>query len=112
MRSIRRRLGFLVLILSASFQTALGQQAQVDSLTKLLETRFSEPDSRRIDVLAETAELLLRIDPQRSLQLSKEALRLSITTGYQEQISHIYNNTGTNRLKGSLVRPSRFITRP
>lgn len=99
----------MMLILSASFITASAQQAKVDSLTQLLETRFSKPDSRRIDVLAETAELLLRIDPQRSLQLSKEALRLSITTGYQKQISHIYNNTGTaNRLKGEFGKALTF----
>ncbi|MCB0755496.1 MAG: tetratricopeptide repeat protein [Flavobacteriales bacterium] len=86
-----------------------GQQAQVDSLLRLLESDFSSKDSRRIDVLAETAELLLRIDPDRSLDLSKEALRLSITTGYQDKISHIYNNTGTaNRLRGEYGKALTF----
>lgn len=106
---VKRHLGFLILVWFLSGFNAFSQQAQVDSLTQLLETRFSQPDSRRIDVLAETAELLLRIDPQQSLQLSKEALRLSITTGYQEQISHIYNNTGTaNRLKGEYGKALTF----
>ena len=99
----------MLIIVSASPFSTLAQQAQVDSLTQLLETTFSKPDSRRIDLLAETAELLLRIDPDQSLQLSKEALRLSITTGYQEQISHIYNNTGTaNRLKGEYGKALTF----
>ena len=109
MVNVKRHLGFLMLVWFLSGFSAFSQQSQVDSLTQLLETRFSQPDSRRIDVLAETAELLLRIDPQQSLQLSKEALRLSITTGYQEQISYIYNNTGTaNRLKGEYGKALTF----
>ena len=85
------------------------QQAQVDSLLKLLETRYQKKDSLRIDRLAETAELLLRINPDKSLELSKESLRLSILTGYQKRISHIYNSTGTaNRLKGEYGKALTF----
>ena len=80
---------------------SIGQQAQVDSLEQLLNTTFKEGSSNRVNVLVEASELLLRINPDRSLSMSKEALRLSVLLGYKDQISHIYNNTGTaNRLKG------------
>lgn len=89
--------------------TASGQQAQIDSLSILLQTTYAKPDSNRIIVLAEAAELLLRVNPAQSLALSKEALRLSITSGYQKEISHIYNNTGTaNRLKGEYGKALTF----
>lgn len=102
---------FLVLILPI-WKYTNAQQAQVDSLLNLLETRFAKKDSLRIDRLTETAQLLLRIDPDKSLELSKEALRLSITTGYQNRISLIYNNTGTaNRLKGEYGKALTFHNR-
>ena len=88
---------------------SVAQQAQVDSLKNLLSTKYSNADTSRIPVLVETSKLLLRIDPDQSLALSKEALRLSITLGYNKHISHIYNNTGTaNRLKGELGKSLTF----
>ena len=103
-----RLFNLLILALLVS-SVALGQQAQVDSLENLLKTRFSTQDTARIPVLVETSEKLLRIDPDRSLVLSKEALRLSITLGYQKYISHIYNNTGTaSRLKGEYGKALTF----
>ncbi|MDB4655663.1 tetratricopeptide repeat protein [Flavobacteriales bacterium] len=101
-------------LLVASALTLLGlasvaQQVQVDSLKNLLSTKYSNADTSRIPVLVETSKLLLRIDPDQSLALSKEALRLSITLGYNKHISHIYNNTGTaNRLKGELGKSLTF----
>jgi len=92
--------------------SAFGQQAQVDSLNRLLNSTLKEGSTARVDALVETGELLLRIDPDKSLELSKEALRLSVMLGYQEQISHIYNNTGTaNRLKGAYEKSLSFHNR-
>lgn len=111
---MRRWFRFLLLLFFGCLVTEQGfaQQAQVDSLLQLLETKYQKKDSLRIDRLVETADLLLRIDPDRSLELSKEALRLSITTGYQKRISHIYNNTGTaNRLKGEYEKALTFHNR-
>lgn len=94
---------------------AFGQKAQVDSLERLLRTRYapqgSKADSVRIPLLVQASELLLRIDPSRSLELSKEALRLSITTGQNAYVSHIYNNTGTaNRIQGNYEKAISFHT--
>lgn len=99
---------FLVAFLLVSTRS-FGQQQQVDSLIQLLETRYKNEDSARVNVLARTSELLLRIDPERSLELSREALRLSILTSYQDQISLIYNNIGTaNRLRGEYGKALTF----
>lgn len=103
-------LGFLLIGLSS-----LAQQTQVDSLERLLRTTYavkgSKADTLRIPILVQTSELLLRIDPARSLELSKEALRISITSGYNDLISHIYNNTGTaNRLQGNYAKAISFHT--
>ncbi|MCF8461316.1 MAG: tetratricopeptide repeat protein [Flavobacteriales bacterium] len=88
------------------------QQAQVDSLNQLLNSTLKEGNAARVDALVETSELLLRINPDKSLELSKEALRLSVMLGYQEKISHIYNNTGTaNRLKGAYDKSLSFHNR-
>ena len=88
------------------------QQRQVDSLQQLLNTTLKEGNSARVDALVATSELLLRIDPNRSLVLSKEALRLSVMLGYEKRISHIYNNTGTaNRLKGDYGKALSFHNR-
>lgn len=102
---------FLLILAFAAFpiKGLVAQQAQVDSLKQLLATRFAKNDSLRVDALVQTAELLLRIDPNESLELSKEALRLSITTGYPKRISNIYNNTGTaNRIKGEYGKALTF----
>jgi tetratricopeptide (TPR) repeat protein len=90
----------------------MAQQAGVDSLETLLRTTLKEGNAARVDALVETSELLLKIDPDRSLDLSKEALRLSILIGYEDRISHIYNNTGTaNRLKGQYDKSLSFHNR-
>jgi len=94
---------------------AVGQQAEVDSLERLLQTTYAikgnNTDSVRIPLLVKLSESLLRIDPARSLERSKEALRLSITTGHNNHISHIYNNTGTaNRLQGNYAKAISFHT--
>lgn len=106
-----------LLLLSAllvGLQT-LAQQAEVDSLSRLLSTTYApkgtKADSARIPLLVKAGELLLRIDPERSLEMSKEALRLCITTGQNGLISHIYNNTGTaNRLQGNYEKAISFHT--
>lgn len=91
---------------------ARAQQAQVDSLQHLLDTRYKDGSAERVDVLVQAAQLLLRIDPDRSLAMSKEALRLSVLIGYNKRISHIYNNTGTaNRLKGDYGKALSFHNR-
>jgi len=91
---------------------ANAQQAQVDSLNRLLKTTLKEGSPARVDALVETSELLLRINPNQSLDLSKEALRLSVLIGYNARISHIYNNTGTaNRLKGDYGKALSFHNR-
>lgn len=107
--------GLLLMLALMTGASALAQQAQVDSLQRLLDGRLSakgtKADSVRIPVLVQTSELLLRIDPARSLELSKEALRLSITTGHNAHISHIYNNTGTaNRIQGNYDKALSFHT--
>lgn len=103
-----KSIGLWLLGLSLSVQS-VAQQAQIDSLNQLLETKYTQLDSNRIKILAETAELLLRVNPAQSLELSKEALRLSVMSGYQKEISHIYNNTGTaNRLKGDYGKALTF----
>ena len=99
---------FILFFLAFSLH-AVGQQAEVDSLTRLLETRYRANDTARIPILVKTGELLLRIDPDRSLALSKEALRLSVLLGSDRLVSHIYNNTGTaNRLKGEYGKSLTF----
>ncbi|MGB0916734.1 MAG: tetratricopeptide repeat protein [Flavobacteriales bacterium] len=104
---IRQTLPLLFFVLIGFGSSA--QQAQVDSLRNLLATKYSNADTNRIPVLVETSKLLLRINPDESLALSKEALRLSITLGNSKHISHIYNNTGTaNRLKGELGKSLTF----
>ena len=100
---------FLSLAVAVGLQA---QQNQVDSLDQLLNTTFKDPSQERIKLLVEVGDLLLRIDPDRSLTLSREALRLSITLGYNEELSHIYNNTGTaNRLKGNYDKSLTFHNR-
>ncbi|MCF8275300.1 MAG: tetratricopeptide repeat protein [Flavobacteriales bacterium] len=97
---------YLVSVFSCS---VFAQQAQVDSLNNLLATKYAKDDTARIRVLVQTGEVLLRIDPERSLQLSKEALMLSISLSDSRFISHIYNNTGTaNRLKGEYGKSLSF----
>lgn len=95
--------------------SASAQKAQVDSLDRLLKGRYAvqgtRADSARIPLLVKSSELLLRIDPARSLELSKEALRLSITTGHTAYVSHIYNNTGSaNRIQGNYEKAINFHT--
>lgn len=88
---------------------AMAQQHEADSLSQLLNTRFTNSDTARIRLLVATSEALLRIDPERSLELSKEALRLSIVLGSEKYISSIYNNTGTaNRIKGEYGKSLSF----
>lgn len=103
---------FLLTALSLVYDTS-AQQAEVDSLQRLLNGRYAAKgtlaDSMRIPLLVQSGELLLRIDPAHSLELSKEALRLSITTGKNSLISHIYNNTGSaNRIQGNYDKAISF----
>lgn len=100
----------LVLFTGFAATTLFAQQQQVDSLQNLLNTtRGTLADSARIRIAVRTSELLLRIDPVRSLDLSKEALRLSIVIGFNNHLSHIYNNIGTaNRLQGKYVKSLSF----
>ncbi len=98
---------FVYLLFGSS--SLFAQQEQVDSLQRLLDTKYAANDTARLNILVQTSELLLRIDPDQSLAYSKEALRLSITSGYNKYISLIYNNTGTaNRLKGELGKSLTF----
>lgn len=97
------------ILVATTTRESIAQQAQVDSLKRLLETHYVKNDSLRVNALVQAAEYLLRIDPNESLELSKEALRLSITTSYQDRISLIYNNTGTaNRIKGEYGKALTF----
>jgi len=106
-----------LIIISIAFwsaiSSAMAQQREVDSLQQILATTKDKlPDSSRIAIAVQTSELLLRIDPQRSLDLSKEALRLSIMTGYNDELSHIYNNIGTaRRLQGDYGKSLSFHTK-
>ncbi|MBI1287028.1 MAG: tetratricopeptide repeat protein [Flavobacteriales bacterium] len=104
---MKRFLLFLSILLVA-MQT-LAQQQEADSLSQLLQTKYSKNDTARIRILVATSESLLRIDPDRSLELSKEALRLSILLGSEKYVSTIYNNTGTaNRIKGDYTKSLSF----
>ncbi len=103
-----RRLAVLLFITFAH-SGAWAQQQRVDSLTQLLGSKYQKNDTARINILVQTAEALLRIDPDRSLALSKEALRLSVVLGSEKYISSIYNNTGTaNRIKGDYAKSLSF----
>lgn len=89
-----------------------GQQAQIDSLLQLLDNQYQKKDSNRIDLLVDISQLYLRIDPDKALDLGKESLRLSITSGYKNKLSSIYNNTGTAyRLKGEYKKALSFHER-
>lgn len=93
--------------------TAISQIAEIDSLQKLLETEYAvsntASDTARVNVLVELASLSIRVDPDASLDFSKEALRLSIQRGYRFMLSEIYNNTGTvYRIKGDFERAKEF----
>jgi len=110
-----RTLVALMMVPLLAGHAVMAQQAEVDSLERLLQTTYAvkggKGDSVRIPLLVKTSELLLRINPDRSLELSKEALRLSITTGSTGLISHIYNNTGTaHRIKGDYEKALSFHT--
>lgn len=110
MRSIRFFFSIFLFLLVVT--GVLAQQAQIDSLNALLNTTLKEGNPARVDALVETSELLLRVNPDQSLALSKEALRLSVMIGYDNRISHIYNNTGTaNRLKGDYGKALSFHNR-
>lgn len=105
----------LILFVLHAGNSVMGQQAEVDSLERLLRTTLAvkggKGDSVRIPVLVQTSEYLLRINPDRSLELSREALRLSITTSSTSLISHIYNNTGSaHRIKGDYEKAISFHT--
>ncbi|MBL4585723.1 MAG: tetratricopeptide repeat protein [Flavobacteriales bacterium] len=103
------RITFTIILICFFGFISRGQQAQIDSLSNLLDTEFAKQDTSRIALLVQSSELLLRIDPSRSLALSKEALRLSVLLGHDKLISHIYNNTGTaNRLKSEYGRALSF----
>lgn len=107
---MRSSLSFILYLTVCLFTASShAQQAEVDSLTRLLNAKYVKKDSLRIKALVTTSELLLRIDPEKSLELSKEALQLSITSGYNKLLSAIYNNTGTaNRLKGEYGKSLSF----
>lgn len=81
----------------------------MDSMEALLSEPSSERDTARLGQLVYTAGLLLRIDPERSLQYSKEALRLSIMLGDDRYIGRIYSHTGTaNRIQGEYLKALNF----
>ena len=65
----------------------MAQVDKIDSLESLLETTYKEQgdnrDTARVRVLVDLAKLSIRVDPDRSLDYSKEALRLSIRQGIQ-----------------------------
>ena len=112
---MRHMLLLLLLVSLGTSQMAHGQKAQIDSLEQLLRTKYAtkgtKEDSARIGILVKTSELLLPVNPTKSLELSKEALRLSITTGHNSYVSHIYNNTGSaNRIQGNYAKAISFHT--
>lgn len=101
------------ILLALVANTSFAQKRQVDSLQTLLDTKLaatgSTADTNRIKALVLISELSLRINPSKSLDHSKEALRLSIMMGYNTSLSHIYNNIGTaNRLRGEYGKALSF----
>jgi tetratricopeptide (TPR) repeat protein len=106
------------LLLSISFVAfnalpGISQVVEIDSLQKLLETTYAltntASDTSRVNVLVELAALSIRVNPDASLNYSKESLRLSIQRGYRFKLSEIYNNTGTvYRIKGDFNRAKEF----
>ncbi|MFC2175415.1 tetratricopeptide repeat protein [Bacteroidota bacterium] len=110
---LQLRTTFLSLLLALFSTVLFAQKAEVDRLQKLLNTTFAEngdaSDSSRIQLLVQASELLLRINPNESLSKSKEALRLSVLIGYNDEISHIYNNIGSaNRIQGDYQKSLSF----
>lgn len=104
---MKRLLLFLPILLIV-FQSS-AQQQEADSIIQLLSSKYTKNDTVRIRVLVGASESLLRINPDRSLQMSKEALRLSVLLGSEKYISSIYNNTGTaDRLKGDFTKSLSF----
>jgi len=104
---------FLLIFLLAVFSVTqiFAQQQQVDSLQRLLSSGQLS-DSAQIAISVKTSNLLLRINPTKSLKLSKDALRLSITASINSELSHIYNNIGTaNRLQGNYGKSLSFHTK-
>lgn len=104
-------LSFLVLSLSAS-----AQQAEIDRLEARLKgelaTKGTKADTLRVEALTRLAELYIKVKPDRSLDLSKEALGLSIRNGNNRFLSKIYNNTGSvNRIKGEYEKAIQFHQR-
>lgn len=92
---------------------SVAQVAEIDSLDVLLETKYKEQgndqDTARVRVLVDLANLSIRVDPDQSLNYSKEALRLSIRKGYKQYLADIYNATGTvYRLKGDYQKSEEF----
>ena len=93
--------------------TAFSQVAEIDSLKDLLDNNYAvtntAADTARVSVLVDLARKSIRVDPNQSLEFSKEALRLSIQRGYRAKLADIYNNTGTvYRLKGDFDKAKDF----
>lgn len=111
------RRGLQIFIACVLFSAvSVAQVAEIDSLDGLLNTKYKEQgnpsDTARVRVLVDLAKLSIRVDPDRSLDYSKEALRLSIRKGFKQYLADIYNATGTvYRLKGNYQRSEEFHTK-
>jgi serine phosphatase RsbU (regulator of sigma subunit)/Tfp pilus assembly protein PilF len=79
-------------ILGIMFPLKAQNQHEIDSLEKLLPS--VKIDSSRIGVLNELAAQVVDIDPARSMEYAKEALRLSETVGDKKASAVSLNNIG------------------
>jgi tetratricopeptide (TPR) repeat protein len=111
---------FRPLILLLSFTALIGQawaqQAEIDRLNDRLRAELApkgtKADTARAEVMVQLAELYVKVDPDRALDLCKDALGISIRHANNRLVSRIYNCTGTvNRIKGDYEKAIQFHER-
>ena len=89
---------FLLLMIAAN---TFAQNPAIDSLEQVLSLHQNEKDTVRIKLLNELAKQYLRINPDKAIAYSNEAVELSKKNNLTKGISLAYNNIGTvYRLKG------------
>ena len=92
---------------------SLGQRALIDSLEQNLsalpEANSTILDTTRINLQNHLAQLYLRVNPDKTIELSQTALELAKSIKFEKGISDAYNNLGVyNRAKGNYPKALEY----
>ncbi len=90
--------------------TVRAQNPVIDSLEQVLTLHTDGQDTVRIIVLNELAKNYLRINPEKSLALSNEAIELSTKNNFKRGVSLAYNNIGNvYRMQGKYKEALEYL---